>query len=209
MKRLVTGLWYWSSVIECVDSSGEQRWAHATAQFHGVSAVLAAFPGWLAWLLCCVSMCCYVIPIQKPGQHWKSLPVSPDQFWKAFYTTFTNKDKIMTDESTEVLHHVVWEGYSLQWPRLYSNVDILCCVQKRCLSDSVFRSITEGWSHEGSVEVLHWLWLSLLSQKAWLLMRKLSSFFLGYGLRQHWSLFASMQLSAPSMWEMATPNVPL
>lgn len=146
MKRLVTGLWYWSSVIECVDSSGEQRWAHVTAQFHGVSAVLAAFPGWLAWLLCCVSMCCYVIPIQKPGQHWKSLPVSPDQFWKAFYTTFTNKDKIMTDESTEVLHHVVWEGYSLQWPRLYSNLDILCCVWKRCLSDSVFRSITEGWS---------------------------------------------------------------
>lgn len=88
---------YWVVILKFCGGVCGQQWAHVTAQFHGVSALLAAFPGCLPWLLWCVSMSCYVIPIQKPGWHWKSLPVSPDQFWKAFYTTFTNKDKIMTE----------------------------------------------------------------------------------------------------------------
>lgn len=57
--------------------------------------------GSLSWLSGLVALLCtcvlLFIPIQKPGQRWKSLPVSPGHFWKAFYTTFANKDKIITE----------------------------------------------------------------------------------------------------------------
>lgn len=105
-------------ILKFCDRVRGQQWAHVTAQFHGVSVALAAFPACLAWLLWSLSMSCYVIPIQKPVWHWKSHRVSPDQFWKAFYTTFTNKDKIMTEMRV-----------------------LKCCVWKRHLSD-FFKNIT-------------------------------------------------------------------
>lgn len=134
-----------------MDSSGEQQLAHVTAQFHGVSAVLAAFPGCLAWLLCCISLSCYVTPIQKPGRHWKSLPVSPDQFWKAFYTTFTNKDKIMAEMRVVKCYTMLCERFTLQQlghPMLcVEEVPFWLCFQKHHLgleSQRVCWSLTLG-----------------------------------------------------------------
>ena len=57
------------------------------------------------------------------------------------------------------------------WPCGYW--DIPSCGRRRRLSDAVLKSITWGWSQEGSVEVVHRVRLPVLCRQGWLLTRRL------------------------------------